>query len=638
MRQLAVALALHILLAPLMPARATNFVASVSGNINDGATYGNASPGVAGTDFPGSAADNQTILAQKTVTVPSGYAATIGSTTLNCGTAGTPTTFAGAQTSSTTIWGHINMGRGASCVSRLYFVNGSTLDLNGFNVTHNDAGFGGNIFDFHGPILPVTVRGGGMSQFGNVANASGGFNQVKSSMTNVNFGNMGDMVTCGYGTTDYDFTWSRVTWDSSGRVRLPLQRTTPAASRYIEDSTIINSTSTTVLTICDNNGVKPTGRNEIVRTVISSFAATTSGGLDIEYQAQNVTFSSNVIDNMELVASGANGKNLQGENNIVLSSYSVAACNPGGTFAGTTTWRNNFTSAQCDNPHLWNLGLGSWTLVSNVNEIDNQGTVTDGGDGIIFDASGSGISSGSASGNIWHSIRGGIEVLSMQGNANLNNFTWIAHETVVLDPSADPNDSCFRVGETYAGKSNMLPLLNDSICYFTSNAAAGHIVRDQNQGSSPQKISTSNYNAYWNVGGALYMVTGGTYGVNDVNADPQFVNSARTLKAFDATCGGPGTYASIRSNFVKLNGYGGAYNPCYNVVDALAFKRDGFRPQNTALKNAASDGGDIGALSVYVATTAATTSSTFTPGGGMASGGEMMSTGEVGGMMSQGGL
>ena len=53
----------------------------LAGNWNDGATWGNASPGTVGTDFPG-AGDVATIAATHVITIPGGYTASITTLTI----------------------------------------------------------------------------------------------------------------------------------------------------------------------------------------------------------------------------------------------------------------------------------------------------------------------------------------------------------------------------------------------------------------------------------------------------------------------------------------------------------------------------------------------------------------------------
>ncbi len=86
------------------------------------------------------------------------------------------------------------------------------------------------------------------------------------------------------------------------------------------------------------------------------------------------------------------------------------------------------------------------------------------------------------------------------------------------------------------------------------------------------------------------------YGDLDVN--PNFYDVTRRPATWDASLGGPGTYADITRQFSYRSGFGGTYNPAFNVQAALAYLQLGFTPANPALKGAAADGGDVGAVPV----------------------------------------
>jgi hypothetical protein len=66
--------------------------------------------------------------------------------------------------------------------------------------------------------------------------------------------------------------------------------------------------------------------------------------------------------------------------------------------------------------------------------------------------------------------------------------------------------------------------------------------------------------------------------------------------------GGAGTAANAIAELRKLNTSG--HNSDYTVAKLLAYVKAGFVPQNTALRDAAHDGGDIGAFAVQTEATA----------------------------------
>ena len=91
----------------------------------------------------------------------------------------------------------------------------------------------------------------------------------------------------------------------------------------------------------------------------------------------------------------------------------------------------------------------------------------------------------------------------------------------------------------------------------------------------------------------------------DLSVDPQFVNSSVSFTDWDLINGGPGTYDNIFTQLGYRSGIAGTYNSAYSIESLRQYMFAGFAPKNTALKGAASDGGDIGAVPV-VDTTAPT--------------------------------
>lgn len=107
--------------------------------------------------------------------------------------------------------------------------------------------------------------------------------------------------------------------------------------------------------------------------------------------------------------------------------------------------------------------------------------------------------------------------------------------------------------------------------------------------------------SYWSTAGFKYGDAG--RGLNDVAANPNFVDSARTLATWDTSNGGAGTIANVGAEIVKLNGFAAngsaaTFNTAYTADNALTYIRAGFTPRNSALRGTAHDAGDIGAVAV----------------------------------------
>lgn len=84
----------------------------------------------------------------------------------------------------------------------------------------------------------------------------------------------------------------------------------------------------------------------------------------------------------------------------------------------------------------------------------------------------------------------------------------------------------------------------------------------------------------------------GTPGANDVTADPLFVDIAVNFKGFNSDSTDDAAFAE----WAKINK--STYNPVYNIDDLLTYYRNGFTPTNSALQGTGLAGVDIGAMPV----------------------------------------
>jgi hypothetical protein len=107
---------------------------------------------------------------------------------------------------------------------------------------------------------------------------------------------------------------------------------------------------------------------------------------------------------------------------------------------------------------------------------------------------------------------------------------------------------------------------------------------------SPQ--ATPGYNA-------LEFSGSGLPGAHDIDADPAFVDPTRNMRTWDASLGGPGTYANAIAEMSRVSDPG--RNPAYTLSNLRAYIREGFRPTNEALRGAGDprDGApDMGAVAM----------------------------------------
>lgn len=104
-----------------------------------------------------------------------------------------------------------------------------------------------------------------------------------------------------------------------------------------------------------------------------------------------------------------------------------------------------------------------------------------------------------------------------------------------------------------------------------------------------------------NAGYALngYNYNGTTPGANDIDTNPQFLDSSRKLWVWGASVGASGSVVDASNatiaELAKLNDFTG-YNSAYSVSALYAWVRYGFNVTNPLLRNAGHDGVTIGAL------------------------------------------
>lgn len=195
------------------------------------------------------------------------------------------------------------------------------------------------------------------------------------------------------------------------------------------------------------------------------------------------------------------------------------------------------------------------------------------------------------------------DLVSALGGANI---TIVAEHNTVC---ATGNTSGVTVGETYAGYTGMVSS-NRSNIFWNGTGSTGYKMYRDVAGNAVQDIASpanANYNCGYNLaaGNNLkgYHASNNTTamftsspGANDVDVNPQFVDSTRKLATWDASLGGPGTVANALAELAKMNDTG--YNSAYNLTALLTYIRAGFAPTNAALQGTAHDGGDIGAVAV----------------------------------------
>ena len=599
-----------LLVALLLPVvtNAAHFTTSQSGGWNRGPTWGSVTdPGTAGVDFPGTL-DDVTITTASVINVPGDFNLDAGSITVNAGT-----TFAGRTrliiASRGGFWlgtGGMKMGITGSGHASLELSSGAVFHLNSQNVVMSAGGISTNYLQFLGdPSVAggsITVNGGDFGSF--TQGVQGGFNNLHATWTAVNFTSMG-AVGLSYGSNPTGFAMSSCTWVNSKRLQTPQDQADVMAYRYIEYSDFRGCADTMCVRMRGGVvGAVPRGRNEIFHNTFSSETSVGSAGTIFEVDAPSISIRENVFKNYSIQHVGSFARDIFFDRNLVVSTVTVV-----GTsfliFNGSVTATNNYIYSEGDNPHQFqqatSIARTTWTVTDNVIETNTQAaSPTDDGDIFLFPTAT--ISSGVFLRNLGIGTRTNSFMLSMQGAAaSVSSAAVMDNNTIYYDSATSVSNGCFRIGETYAGRDNMFGSLRNNICTSNLNDIAGSILKDNQPslGLGPQKVSTADFNGYYNISSTLYQGTG-TYGVNDTSGavNPNFVDASRNYGKFGTSIGQASTSSFITTlGFLNLN-QGSTYNQAYNIDALNRYVFRGFMPQAMGYKRKGFDASDLGAVPI----------------------------------------
>lgn len=198
------------------------------------------------------------------------------------------------------------------------------------------------------------------------------------------------------------------------------------------------------------------------------------------------------------------------------------------------------------------------------------------------------------------------QIVSWLGNSNVTCV--LEHNTYVTSANAGESGGP-SVGETYAGHAGMVSSCKSNLAVGMS-AGTGVIFSRRVAGSVSDILAAANcshnavHNAANNVVGidgycdygspvtnAMFSTTTGL-GANDVRADPRFVDSSRNLATWAVSRG------SVASTYAAKCDDAQTYlqaDPSL-IADLRTHVRGGWAPTAAALRGAAHDGGDIGAI------------------------------------------
>ncbi len=585
------------------PACATAFTLTATGNWNDPTKWS----GGSGSDYPLTSGDTAALGSNFTVTIPGGITVAPGAIT---GGGGGGITITGTLTANGSIQPAANF--------TLTISAGGTIDINGQtrtpqgNINYVFSGTSGN----HATVKSTVT--GGIFSIG-----ATGFRNINATYTD--FSDLGSS----------DFGWSR---GQSNVTQTFTHNTVIRCDHFGLDN---DTTGTNVGFVIENNDFRtPSPANPIGSSIYQPFVQlssrakgtatrsfanntfSTAGNSGAAYvQAQGATISGNVFSNWAL----ALAQNSGGNSDHTLSGNFFANQSSYDQFFQSAGGKNNF-NASTSNYYYYTRGAGShpfgslpsalsatlratgdvleqsnlaagttawflWSGLTTSAQIDHELMLSPGG---LFVITGS-ITPPTLdiSNNTLFSYSEGLALAGNDctaGNAGAYPFLVWAESTGKITPGTTSevyNNLVIRP-DTAQTRGYAIDLVNnttDQITYLNNNAGYGY----------PGGIQSPPVSYF----STCVKVTAGV-GVNDISADPSFVDRTRNLAAFDTSNGGAGTGANAITELLKLNGYGGTYNSNYSAANAVTYVRAGFVPHAYALKGTGRSGADIGALPVQL--------------------------------------
>lgn len=298
-------------------------------------------------------------------------------------------------------------------------------------------------------------------------------------------------------------------------------------------------------------------------------------------------------------------------NNVLLWDRYAAAANPshvpGGTFTRTILLRDGHAG---NNPHFIesikaNLTVDGWVAeATGSNAVSGdlfQTIVANAAFNLIVK---NGVAIPDASGNAFGSI-------TNHSDSNPANGTTVFVPTVTVEhctwQGQDAGTQCSGAGggENNTAFAGMVPSGQSNIVW-KATSGAGYVVKWANATTQvANSYGTYGHNCVYNLTGIIYhrydtnpTIYNVAPGTGDLNVDPQFIDKTRNFlswaQSVDATVT---TWTNALNRFSLMNDDAGSI-PGFTVSAAYDWIRAGWVPRNQALKGAAHDGGDMGAMPV----------------------------------------
>lgn len=564
------------------------FVSAGDGNVNSIATWTD------GVDYPRLPADTVTVAAGHEITVPSGFTWGVGAIALN---AGLNTT---TNRTKIKINGTLNMGGdlALATITSIEMGAGSIIDLKGFNVTQSATDVKTILAGNSGSHVTVRSTGGRGAWFPtsqNLTTATWDYVDCDGLAAS----NLGRAHGAAAPTNHYD----HCTFNDMSDWYIDRTNVSANAGIVFTNNDVRNAHSANAIQAGIVLGGQALGSGTRVFTGNTFNGGSLLGSL-LFSGVVSLTFEDNIIVRHFINVTGNNVTlnrnmmyNITGEDTCFFASGSLIPAITGDYFYHE------------GGNHVFGSSNTTVSAIGNVFEVPQVITYA-GMNWFLYSTASVAIT---LQNNIWLgagtplSITGAsAPTIDISGNTGyVNNFQTIS-----------PNFGDFGIFETeqVSALSGTFNYYNNLVVVPNTHPGGGAAVTNPHislRNAVGSQVTSANFNGkagYDNAGAYDAAVVVGYWenrgggqiaglGVNDVAADPLFVDKSRALATWDTSLGGAGTAAHAIAEMLKLNGYGGAFNSSYGLAALLTYVKAGFQPSGagaTAYNGTGLAGANIG--------------------------------------------
>jgi hypothetical protein len=558
------------------------FTASVTGDWNKGATWGNGGD-VEGVDFPDEdGTDTFAINTGVVVTIPSSYLLAHSS---------------GSFDGELVINGKLKLSANTTVnedADGWTMGPGSTLDVNGFDWIQDGSSVDNS-------TTPITLVGTSASRITIMSSSTNGNILYTGTLErmwgthNIQYVDISGCTTitlAAYQTAGQNITIKNVTFTGYNIIRC-LASVALTANYTLDGIDLRDTVGATQRWDWGNAYGTDTGTRIFRNITLSNAGELRNTGLDTS--THGTTLTNLIVHNSKFLNAGLGNLYVDGwfiDDDIAVGGQHDVYLN---------SYKNGYYYSDLTNAHPFDGSANSIEFTDNIVECIGVDT-SSGGDGIIFGSDFTGTVNILRNIWLWGSDGSVINAVGSTPSGVVN----FDHNTVIVTTQAAnsiiDNAPLFIKSQSadWAGTVNCRSNIAHFVGGITAPTRAAGITL---QTTTADQIDNVDYNVFglpdiWNEYNNV-VITGKTYpeagfGGSDLYVNSSFVDETRTLAKWDSSLSGAGTAINAITEMLKYNST--TFNSNYTIANAIAYVQAGFAPQNEDLKDAGHDGVTVGAI------------------------------------------